>query len=302
MIKEKVKLDSVKAYNDLYGLPTLHPLVTVVDLKEASKIVNNVQMDYEIYALFLKCNKNCNIIYGRQQYDFQEGTIVCFAPGQTATVETIEDEVRPDAYGLLFHPDAIRGTQLAKTIRKFTYFSYAVNEALHISETEKAIVLDCLNKIAYEFNGHTDNHSKQLISMNIELLLNYCLRFYERQFAVRKEASGDALTQFEHLLNEYFEDRRLVALGLPTVKYFAEKLCLTPNYFGDLVKKVTGKAPVEHIQAKCVAQAKHLLAETDGTVSEIAYSLGFQYPHHLCRIFKKLTGMTPNEYRKNAID
>ena len=292
-----VNLESVDRYNSMYGLETLHPLVSVVDLTKATKIINHTQMNYGVYALFLKQTKSCDLKYGRRSYDYQEGTIVCFAPGQTVRVDMIEDEITPEVYGIVFHPDLIRGTSLAKSMKNYTFFSYAVNEALHLSDQEKEIVMDCLKKISIELEHAIDKHSKALIAMNIELLLNYCMRFYERQFITRSDANKDALTKFEQLLNEYFLSKLPMQEGLPSVKNFADKICLSSNYFGDMVKKETGKTPQEHIQDKVIEMAKEHIAETDETVSQIAYTLGFQYPQHLCRLFKKRVGCTPNEYR-----
>ena len=280
-----VNLESVDRYNSMYGLETLHPLVSVVDLTKATKIINHTQMNYGVYALFLKQTKSCDLKYGRRSYDYQEGTIVCFAPGQAVRVDMIEDEITPEVYGIVFHPDLIRGTSLAKSIKNYTFFSYAVNEALHLSDQEKEIVMDCLKKISIELEHAIDKHSKALIAMNIELLLNYCMRFYERQFITRSDANKDALTKFEQLLNEYFLSKLPMQEGLPSVKYFADKICLSSNYFGDMVKKETGKTPQEHIQDKVIEMAKEHIAETDETVSQIAYTLGFQYPQHLCRLF-----------------
>lgn len=292
-----IKLENVDQYNNLYGLETLHPLVSIVDLTKATQSVNHIQMNYGLYALFLKQTKSCNIKYGRTSYDYEEGTIVCFAPGQIAGVDTIEDEVAPQVYGIVFHPDLIRGTSLGKSIKNYTFFSYAVNEALHLSEQERGIVMDCLEKISLELEHAIDKHSKALIAMNIELLLNYCMRFYERQFISRSDASKDTLSRFEQLLDDYFQSNLPAQDGLPSVKYFADRICLSPNYFGDMVKKETGKTPQERIQEKVIELAKEHIADTDKTVSEIAYTLGFQYPQHLCRLFKKRTGCTPNEYR-----
>lgn len=292
-----IKLDSIDQYNYLYGLETLHPLVSVVDLTKATKVVNHFQINYGVYALYLKNNKSCDIKYGRQHYDYQEGTIVCFAPGQVVTTSTLDDEVRPEVYGILFHPDLIKGTALGKTIKNYTFFSYAVNEALHLSEQEREIVMDCLNKIRIELEHAIDKHSKSLISMNIELLLNYCMRFYERQFITRGEVSKDVLVKFEELLDDYFQGSLPETQGLPSVKYFADRICLSPNYFGDLVKKETGKAAMEHIQSKLIDVAKERILGTGDTMSQIAYELGFQYPQHFGRLFKQRVGCTPNEYR-----
>lgn len=292
-----LNLDSVDLYNKLYGLETLNPLVSVIDLNKATSSVDLIRFNYGIYALYLKLEKACDIKYGRQTYDYQEGTIVCFAPGQTAETNPTTDKVQVNAHGILFHPDLLRGTSLGKSIKKYTFFSYEVNEALHLSEEERSIVMDCLKIIRMELEHDVDKHSKTLLVNHIELLLNYCMRFYERQFITRGKTNRDALTRFENLLDEYFESTLAEQDGLPTVKYFADKLCLSSNYFGDMFKKETGKSPQEYIQEKVIELAKERISDTADTVSQIAYSLGFQYPQHFCRLFKKRVGYTPSEYR-----
>ena len=288
-----LNLDSVDLYNKLYGLETLNPLVSVIDLNKATSSVDLIRFNYGIYALYLKLD----IKYGRQTYDYQEGTIVCFAPGQTAETNPTTDKVQVNAHGILFHPDLLRGTSLGKSIKKYTFFSYEVNEALHLSEEERSIVMDCLKIIRMELEHGVDKHSKTLLVNHIELLLNYCMRFYERQFITRGKTNRDVLTRFENLLDEYFESALAEQDGLPTVKYFADKLCLSSNYFGDMFKKETGKSPQEYIQEKVIELAKERISDTADTVSQIAYSLGFQYPQHFCRLFKKRVGYTPSEYR-----
>lgn len=292
-----LNLDSVDLYNKLYGLETLNPLVSVIDLNKATSSVDLIRFNYGIYALYLKLEKACDIKYGRQTYDYQEGTIVCFAPGQTAETNPTTDKVQVNAHGILFHPDLLRGTSLGKSIKKYTFFSYEVNEALHLSEEERSIVMDCLKIIRMELEHGVDKHSKTLLVNHIELLLNYCMRFYERQFITRGKINRDVLTRFENLLDEYFESALAEQDGLPTVKYFADKLCLSSNYFGDMFKKETGKSPQEYIQEKVIELAKERISDTVDTVSQIAYSLGFQYPQHFCRLFKKRVGYTPSEYR-----
>ncbi len=292
-----LNLDSVDLYNKLYGLETLNPLVSVIDLNKATSSVDLIRFNYGIYALYLKLEKACDIKYGRQTYDYQEGTIVCFAPGQTAETNPTTDKVQVNAHGILFHPDLLRGTSLGKNIKKYTFFSYEVNEALHLSEEEISIVMDCLKIIRMELEHGVDKHSKTLLVNHIELLLNYCMRFYERQFITRGKTNRDVLTRFENLLDEYFESTLAEQDGLPTVKYFADKLCLSSNYFGDMFKKETGKSPQEYIQEKVIELAKERISDTADTVSQIAYSLGFQYPQHFCRLFKKRVGYTPSEYR-----
>ena len=280
-----LNLDSVDLYNKLYGLETLNPLVSVIDLNKATSSVDLIRFNYGIYALYLKLEKACDIKYGRQTYDYQEGTIVCFAPGQTAETNPTTDKVQVNAHGILFHPDLLRGTSLGKNIKKYTFFSYEVNEALHLSEEERSIVMDCLKIIRMELEHGVDKHSKTLLVNHIELLLNYCMRFYERQFITRGKTNRDVLTRFENLLDEYFESTLAEQDGLPTVKYFADKLCLSSNYFGDMFKKETGKSPQEYIQEKVIELAKERISGTADTVSQIAYSLGFQYPQHFCRLF-----------------
>lgn len=297
MEADVIKLDKVEQYNDLFGLETLHPLVSVVDLKESTRYPTHFIINYGVYALYLKDIKCGDIRYGKQKYDYQDGTVVSFAPGQVAEVEML-DGMKPMATGLLFHPDLIRGTSLGENIRQYSFFSYSSAEALHLSETEKEIFTDCLHKIKLELLRPIDKHSKRLISRNIELLLDYCMRFYERQFITRREANRDVLTKFEALLDAYFMENMPERSGLPTVRYFADKVCLSPNYFGDLIKKETGKTAQEYIQDKIMDVAKQQIVGTDKTVSQIAYELGFQYSQHFNRIFKKNVGCTPNEYRK----
>ena len=297
MEADVIKLDKVEQYNDLFGLETLHPLVSVVDLKESTRYPTHFIINYGVYALYLKDIKCGDIRYGKQKYDYQDGTVVSFAPGQVAEVEML-DGMKPMATGLLFHPDLIRGTSLGENIRQYSFFSYSSAEALHLSETEKEIFIDCLHKIKLELLRPIDKHSKRLISRNIELLLDYCMRFYERQFITRREANRDVLTKFEALLDAYFMENMPERNGLPTVRYFADKVCLSPNYFGDLIKKETGKTAQEYIQNKIMDVAKQQIVGTDKTMSQIAYELGFQYSQHFNRIFKKNVGCTPNEYRK----
>ena len=296
-MKEVIKLDTVDQYNQFFGLETLHPLVSVVDLSEATKFPTHFTMNYGIYALFLKKVKCGDIRYGRQIYDYQEGTVTSFAPGQVVETE-MQQGVKPSAHGLLFHPDLVKGTSLGQDIKQYSFFSYASAEALHLSEEEKGIFMDCLEKTEMELQHPIDKHSKRLISRNIELLLDYCMRFYERQFITRSESNKSVLVKFEALLDDYFQSDKPQTDGLPSVKYFADKVFLSPNYFGDLIKKETGKSAQEYIQTRMIDLAKEMIAGTEKTVSQIAYELGFQYSQHFNRIFKKNVGYTPGEYRK----
>ena len=291
-----IRLDTVDDYNKLFGLETLHPLVAVVDLDDATKFPAHFTVNYGIYALFLKDTKCGDILYGKQVYDYQDGTIVSFAPGQVVKTEMLEGK-RAKAKGLLFHPDIIKGTSLGQEIKSYSFFSYSSSEALHLSEDERSIILDCLRNIKTELVHPVDKLSKRLIARNIQLLLDYCMRFYERQFITRAVANKGILSRFETLLDEYFGNIQQDK-GLPTVRYFADKVCLSSNYFGDLIKKETGKTAQEYIQNKIVDLAKEKILGTGKNVSQIAYELGFQYPQHFNRLFKKSVGCTPNEYRK----
>ena len=293
---EIIKIDSVDRYNKIFGLETLHPLVSVVDLSRATTWPMRAWFNYGVYALFLKDVKCGNIKYGRQYYDYQDGTVVCFAPGQVADLEMLPD-IQPAAHGLLFHPDLIRGTALGQEIRRYTFFSYETNEALHLSEEERRTVMDCLRKIEAELEHAIDKHSRRLITANIGLLLDYCMRFYERQFTTRCEVNKDIVIRFEQLLDNYFDGETPQQEGLPSVKYFADKVCLSANYFGDMIRRQTGQTASEYIQNKLIDRAKEALLSSDKTMSQIAYDLGFQYPQHFSRMFKRIAGCTPNEYR-----
>jgi AraC-like DNA-binding protein len=235
--------------------------------------------------------------YGCNYYDYQEGTLVFTAPGQIVGIGSKPEAAMPKGWGLLFHPDLIRGTSLGQNIKKYTFFSYEANEALHLSEKERQTVVDCLNNIVHELSLSIDKHSNILIADNIELLLNYCMRYYDRQFITRSLVNKDILGRFETLLNNYFHSEAVHTDGLPTVKYCADQLHLSPNYFGDLIKKETGKSAQENIKLKVMLLARERIFDRSKTLREIAYELGFKSPQHFSRMFKKETGQTPNEYR-----
>jgi len=299
MENRKVVLDSIDAYNKLYGLTTHHPLVTVIDLKEASVPVNNVTISYGVYALFLKNGINCSIKYGRRSYDYQEGTVVSFSPGQVIDVNMEKTELAPDVVGLMFHPDLIYGTPLADKISSFSFFDYSQMEALHLSEEERNKFLSCLSQIKEEINHPVDRHSAALIAANIQVLLEYLHRFYDRQFITRHKINSEVVKNFQRQLREYFgSDSRKD--GIPTVAYFAERANLSAGYFGDLIRKETGTGPKDLITLHMISVAKQRLAASDEDVSLIAYDLGFEYPSHFTRMFRRITGQSPTEYRLSA--
>jgi AraC-like DNA-binding protein len=291
-----IKLEKVAQYNKLKDVETQHPLISVFDNSTSKAFPNHTRMHFGFYAIFLKAGNCGELKYGRNNYDYDEGTMVFVAPGQVLEVNNAED-YQPTGLVLLFHPDLIKGTTLAKNMNQYSFFSYDSHEALHLSLKEQQIIKDLFSKLEYELSQSIDKHSKSIISNNIELLLNYCVRFYDRQFITRENINTDILSKFENLLNDYFVSENPQDTGLPSVGYFADRLNLSPNYFGDLIKKETGKSAQEHIQLKLINLAKERIFDTDKSVSQIAFELGFKYPQHFNRMFKKNTGYTPIEYR-----
>ncbi len=290
------KIESVAQFNRERGQKTLHPLVSVLD-QSLSSLVHEARYRSELYIVFLKDTKCEEMKYGRNHYDYEEGTLLFIAPGQVFGFEGSGKMLQPSGWALVFHPDLIRGTHLGKHISEYGFFSYEADEALHVSDAEREIVLECFKKIQFELAHAIDKHSRTLIVSNIELFLNYCIRFYDRQFVTREHVHKDVLTKFEGLLNEYFHSDKPQTLGLPSVGYCAAQLNLSPKYFGDLIKKETGKSAQEYVQLKIIDIAKEKIFDTSKSISEVAYELGFKYPSHFTRFFKQQVGNTPNEYR-----
>jgi AraC family transcriptional activator of pobA len=279
-MEEIVKLDTVAQYNTMRGQKTLHPLITVLDLSKAEPMPART-FNFGLYAVYLKELECGELKYGRHHYDYQEGTLVFIAPGQVLGVQPKITTFAPKGWALLFHPDLLKGTGLGRRIHEYSFFSYDVNEALHVSDAEREIVLDCLMKIA----------------SNIELFLNYCTRFYDRQFITRDHTHKGILERFETLLNAYFNSDKPQSEGLPSVAYCAAAFNLSANYFGDLIKKETGKPAIEYIQSKVIDIARERIFDMNKSISEVAFGLGFKYPQHFTRLFKQRTGVTPQEYR-----
>jgi len=294
-----IDLVTVNDYCAGLGLSTLNPLVSMVDLSEgvwpAQTEAEGVR--YHFYAVFLKQGQNCILKYGRQNYDYQDGTLVFVGPGQVVNISDVDPNFKPSGYALLFHPDLLRNTNLGKSIEKYTFFSYELFEALHLSKKERQIVLDCFDKIHFELSQGIDRHSKTVILSNIELFLNYCARFYDRQFITRDSENLGIIEQFDTSLKDYIKTEKAKKMGIPSVGYFAEEQHLSPNYFGDLVKKETGKSAQEYIQMKIIDLAKEKIFDPEKSISEIAYDLGFKYPQHFTRLFKQKVGVSPSEFR-----
>jgi len=290
------RFNTINEYNAFNNNTTRHPLVSVIDFSKADPRRGS-RMYFGFYTIILKDVKCGDLVYGRNTYDYQEGTLVFIGPGQVAGVNSNGEPFQPKGYGLVFHPDFIHGTSLGRHIQEYTFFGYQSNEALHLSETERNIVLDCFSKIDYELDHAIDKHSKKLIVTNIELFLGYCVRFYDRQFITRDNIHLGVLERFENLLTDYFQSDKPQTIGLPSVSFCAYELNLSPNYFGDLIKKETGRTAQEYIQSKLMDVAKEKIFDRDKSVSEVAYELGFKYPQHFSRLFKQRVGQTPQEYR-----
>ncbi len=291
-----IRLDSVQDYNKLLGVETRHPLISIVDLSTVGQIRHALK-NFGFYTVFLKDIECGSLLYGRSTYDYQEGSLVFVAPGQVAGLDDGGVTQNPKGWVLMFHPDLLYGTPLARRIKDYSFFSYNSNEALHMSERERQIILNCFQEIREELEHAVDKHTKQIIAANIEVLLNHCVRFYDRQFVTREVPNHNLLSRFEDIMTAYFNSDKPQTIGLPSVQFCAEQLHLSSNYFGDLIKKETGKSAQEYIQLMTIERAKELLIGSDKSISEIAYELGFKYPHHFSRMFKKIVKITPNEYK-----
>lgn len=294
----KPKKIDIEGYNAHMGVETLHPLVSVINFNDIDEI-RSFLFNIDFYAVFLKETKTGTLTYGRQSYDYREGSIVCASPGQVLGTDAPSEIFKPSGWGLLFNPDFLFKTELGRNIKQYTFFGYDSNEALHLSERERTAILECFRNIRNELERPIDKHSQKLISTYIELLLDHCNRFYDRQFITRNRVNSDVLTKFEKLMDEYFSSDRPSKEGLPEVKMFASQLCLSPNYFGDLIRKECGVSPQEYIQNTVIRLAKERLTNPSLSVAQVADSLGFQYPPYFSRLFKKVVGQTPSEFRLN---
>lgn len=290
--------NTVQEFNDYYGLETLHPLVSVVRY-DKPRVLEEATYHYGLYAMFLKENKGCKLSYGRTEYDFDEMTVTSFAPGQVIHVEPNPEVTTPKWTAIIFHPDLLNRTSLGKNISRYEFFDYTSNEALHLSSAEIEIFRGVLSMIQQELNRSIDKHSRELIVSNIELLLNYCLRFYDRQFITREEINHSVVKKFTALLDQYIANQAQQE-GFPSVAYFADKCCYSPKYFGELVKTETGRTAKDFISDRMLSAAKQLLNDESLSIKVVSQQLGFEYPQHFVRFFKAKTGQTPSDYRKTA--
>lgn len=295
-----IDIHSITELHEVYGYrEPKHPLISVIDLNKVNrsnsqKYTAKTSYRMGFYAVFCK-KYNGNLKYGQSYYDFNEGSLIFLAPDQLVSGNS-EAEVE-EGWALFFHPDLLNTSSLGRKINDYTFFHYDANEALNVSEEEKAVLKDCIKNIEREYSQNIDNQTHSLIQSNIELLLNYCERFYGRQFTTRVKSTKDIVQRFERALKLYFQQETLIEKGIPDVKYFAAELCLSPNYLSDLLKRNTGKTTQEYIHLQLIEKAKMLLWSSENSISEIAYALGFEHPSHFNKIFKGKLGMSPKEFR-----
>lgn len=289
-----MKIKNVSDYSRYLGYTDRHPLVSVINYAEVSPIRHSLN-SYSVYGIFFHDQQDIDLTYGCGKYDYKSGTVICVAPGQIGGKEDNGERVMLTGWALLFHPDLLRGTPLSKNIKQYTFFDYRVHEALHMTDEEHDIFVSLMQQMSNELQKPHDELQNAILIAYIELVLNFCQRFYNRQFTTRKLENSDILMKFDNLLNDYYEKNIQLTLGLPTVQYCADKLCMSPNYFGDVIKKTTGDTASNYIRQYVIQRVKNELA-TGASIVQVADDLGFKYPQHLSRMFKQQTGITPSEY------
>lgn len=296
-----LKVSNVSDYSEYLGHKDIHPLISVINYSEVSP-VRHCLCNYSVFGLFLRDDVTVDLNYGFGKYDYKEGTLICVAPGQIGGKEDNGELVNIKGWAVLFHPDLLHGTHLEQTIKDYSFFDYSINEALHMSNEEHETLVSLIRQIRDEIthNKHDEIQNTIIVGF-LEVMLNYCRRFYNRQFLTRKIENTDLLKNFSKLLCEYFDEEKQLSLGIPTVQYCADKLCVSANYFGDLIKKSTGETASHYIRRHIIQLAKNKLASGE-TINQTAYELGFEYPQHFSRMFKRCTGTTPKEYISSLSD
>jgi AraC-like DNA-binding protein len=299
-----LNIKTISQFHEILGMqPPAHPLISFIEDKEGLNMSDmddtlfNIRFSSEMYTIMYKDKISGSLGYGRNSYDYQEGTLIFSSPGQVFTSPSKEEIKGKAGWTLLFHPDLLLKSPLSDKMDDYTYFSYDVSEALHLSAKEESFIAQVIAQIQEEYSQNIDKHSQNLILSNLELLLNYCMRFYDRQFYTRTNLNSDFVSQFESCLKDYFNGELIAEFGLPNAKYFGAELNMSANYLSDLLKKETGKSIKGHIDGFVVNKAKHILLNSNKSVSEIAYDFGFEYPQSFTRLFKNKTGYSPNDYR-----
>jgi AraC family transcriptional regulator, transcriptional activator of pobA len=304
-VHDTFTIESVSQIHEILGRrgPD-HPLVSVITASWHAPLripagMMNQRVASNLYAISLKQGHECGLKYGRQTYDFQEGSVMFLAPGQVVTpiTEAGEIEAEGESWTLAFHPDLLRTSPLAAKMREYSFFGYESHEALHLSDLEQQTLTSIVKTIEGEYTRGLDTYSQELIVSHIQLLLTYCKRYYGRQFTLRSVANKDIVARFERLLEQYFESDKPATQGLPSVRTCARELGYSPDYLSDLLRKETGKTAREHIQYFLIEKAKTRLLGSEASISEIAYALGFEHPQHFSKLFRSKTGMSPGEYR-----
>jgi AraC family transcriptional activator of pobA len=306
MMSDTLKINSIAQVHKWIGRESpSHPLISLIaaswkpPMQMKIEIVNR-KIVSALYTISLKRGDECGLKYGRQNYDFQSGSVMFLAPGQVAVPVQSEQDLEPDGEGwtLLFHPDLIRRSELVAKMKEYSFFGYESHEALHLSDKEQRTLTALVKQIEEEYSQPADVHSQEMLVSYLQLLLGHCKRFYCRQFIMRSNANQDVIAKLERYLEEYFESDKPAARGLPTVQECAKALGYSPDYLSDLLKKETGKNTREHIHYFLIEKAKTRLLASETRINEIAYSLGFEHPHHFSKLFRNKTGMSPRQYRQ----
>lgn len=292
-----IHIKSITQAHEMIGMDKpLHPLISVFrHQKGMSMDLVDVKFSTELYFISLKEGVSGSFQYGRSTYDFEEGMMTFIGPNQTVSFS--EAKLENTGWSIMFHPDLIRKSELGKNIDNYSFFGYDVNEALFLSDKEKKALGKIVKTIEEEIDQNIDQYTQKLVISNLELLLDYCMRYYDRQFFTRTNLNQDTASEFESFLKQYFKDNKQLITGIPSVKYCATEIGMSPNYLSDLLKKETGKSALDHIQSFIIEKAKTILLNSNETVSQVAYGLGFEYPQHFSKIFKKKVGISPAEYR-----
>lgn len=302
MSDQIIHITNLSQAHEMMGIePPKHPLISIIHWEDLTPPTEKTLVRYmsDFYTVMLK-DADCGLQYGRNYYDFNQGLMSFIGPKQAFSATN--ENFSTTGWMLAFHPDLIRQSNLGKNIGNYSFFSYDVHEALHLSDKEEEILNDTIAKMEFELEQNIDAHSKNLLVSNIELLLNYCNRIYERQFHTRADSHSDVVTNVERLIKDYYDDGKQLQEGTPSIQYLANEVNLSANYLSDLLKKETGRNTKEHINHFVVDRAKTILLNSENNVSEIAYDLGFNYPHYFSRMFKKETGMTPQKYREQNLN